>query len=116
MSEIFIFASGIEDDKEFIIIIFCDNTVILDTSLFIHQQRQCGFALTQGLDVCYCHPFKEGWDVFACHADLTHVRDIKDTTMLTAVEMLLNDSLWILNRHIVTSKWHHFSFKDIFMI
>lgn len=119
MLHIFILASCIKYNIEMIIFYFSNNTIICNSTLFIHKKRKTSFSMMKSFCINYSHMFEECTCVFSSEMKLTHMRNIKHSTWLSSMIMFFyNTSLvtWIQYWHFIPSKFNHLTSKLIFVI
>jgi hypothetical protein len=114
--QIVVLASGIDDHEKAVIIHLGDDAVVIDAALVIHDQGESGLAWDKRLDICHSQSLEEGRSIFTDNADLSHVRDVEEPDTLSAMQVLLNDTLGVENGHIVTSEGDHLGLQHILVV
>ena len=114
--EIVVLASSIYDHEEAVIIDLSDDAVVIDATLFIHDQGEGSLAWDKCLNICDSQSLEEGCSIFTDNADLSHMRDIEEANARSAMQVFLNDTLRVENRHVVTGKGHHLGLEHILVV
>jgi len=114
--EIVVLAPSIDDHEEAVIIYLGDDAVVIDATLVIHDQGECGLAWDKCLDICDSQSLEEGCSIFTDNADLSHVRNVEEADTLSAMQVLLYDTLGVEYGHIVTGEGHHLGLQHILVV
>ena len=114
--QIVVLASSIDHHEEAVIIDLSDDAVVIDATFVIHDQGEGGLAWDKRLDICDSQSLEEGCSIFTDNADLSHVRHVKEADTLSAMQVLLNDTLGVENGHVVTGKGHHLGLEHILVV
>jgi hypothetical protein len=114
--EIVVLAPSIDDHEEAVIIHLGDDAVVIDAALVIHDQGESGLAWDKRLDICHSQSLEEGCSIFTDNADLSHVRDVEEADTLSAMQVLLDDTLGVEHGHVVTGEGHHLGLEHILVV
>lgn len=94
------------------------SSMIPPFSLRIRHKTLCPDFLSKKVELIYmCTCKLSCWkslykfdSIFTIHFNLSHMGHIKQSTRFTTIQMFFQHTKWILYRHLISSKWHHFSF------
>jgi hypothetical protein len=114
--EVVVFASSIDNHKEVLVGNLSDDAIIIDATLLVHNKRESCLSRSKVLEISHGQSFEECESVLSDDPDLTHVRNIKETGLISAMEVLLDDTLGIEDGHIVTSEGDHLGLQGILVV
>ena len=83
--KIVVLATSVNHHEEVIICDLCDDAIVVDSTLLIHNQGESSLAWGKVLEVSNCESLKEGKGVLTLDPYLAHVRYIEETNTASTV-------------------------------
>lgn len=115
MRKIFVLTACIDDHID-MIAVPRDHRIIINTSVCIHNQRKTCLAWFQLLKVHYSHSFHKLLSILPSKSHLSHMRNIKETCVLSDSVMFMNKTFLVLYWHLVSSERNYFSSKGSMVV
>ena len=109
MFQVLEFAAGINNQKKNIFGPASDNQIVHHPALLIGQSGVGLLVDSQRFEIHWHKLFQGLCRPFPFDNNLTHMRDIEQTDIVSAVQMLLHNAAAVLHGHQVASKGHHFA-------